>query len=86
MKAFFTSLPGIVSIVGLILLVVPILNLGGAAAIGGDTRTTMQVFISLIVLAAALFVILSKKYESDTQKWAFGIVGTVVGYWLPSAV
>lgn len=42
----------------------------------------MQIFISVGLLAAALYVILSKKYDADVQKWAFGVVGTIVGYWL----
>ena len=38
--------------------------------------------ISLIVLIAGLFVILSKRYEADQEKWAFGSLGTVLGFWL----
>ncbi len=48
----------------------------------GTPAGTMQVIISFVLLAAALYVILSKKFDTDTQKWAFGIVGTIVGYWL----
>lgn len=42
----------------------------------------MQVLLSLVLVAGALFVILSGKYDDATQKWAYGIVGTVIGYWL----
>ena len=42
----------------------------------------MQILISVGLLTAALYVILSGKYEPDVQKWAFGIIGTIVGYWL----
>jgi len=42
----------------------------------------MQIFISVGLLATALYVILSKKYDADVQKWAFGVIGTIVGYWL----
>jgi VWFA-related protein len=49
-----------------------------------DTRAAMQVIVSLVVLGAALYVILSKKYPDDVQKWAFGVVGMIVGYWLPN--
>jgi len=38
--------------------------------------------ISLVVLAAGLYVILSKKYSDEVQRWAFGAIGMVVGYWL----
>ena len=37
-------------------------------------------FVVIIgILLAALFVILSKSYDDAVQKWAFGIVGTVLG-------
>ena len=42
----------------------------------------MQALISLAVLGAALFIILSKKYPSESDKWAYGTVGTILGYWL----
>jgi hypothetical protein len=32
----------------------------------------------LCILLAALFVILSNHYDDAAQKWAFGIVGTVL--------
>jgi uncharacterized membrane protein len=41
-----------------------------------------QMVFSLLVLTAALYVILSRQYEADTQKWAFGMIGLIVGYWL----
>jgi len=43
---------------------------------------TMPVFVSIVVLLSGLYIILSKNYEPAEQKWAFGIVGTIVGYWL----
>ena len=42
----------------------------------------MQVAISVIVLGAGLFVVLSKRYEAAEKNWAFGAIGTVVGFWL----
>ena len=35
----------------------------------------VRIVVSLVVLAAALFVILSKRYDGDQQKWAFGAIG-----------
>jgi hypothetical protein len=35
--------------------------------------------VIICILLAALFVILSKHYDDAAQKWAFGIVGTVLG-------
>lgn len=43
---------------------------------------TMQVLVSLVILSAALWVILSGQVNDAMQKWAFGAVGTVLGYWL----
>jgi hypothetical protein len=44
-------------------------------------RQWMPVAISLIVLGCALYVILSvNTYADAQQKWAFGVVGSVMGY------
>ena len=42
----------------------------------------IRIGVSVSVLAAALFVILSQRFTEDYSKWAFGMVGLVVGYWL----
>lgn len=42
----------------------------------------MRMAVTLIILLSALFLILSKQYDSEQQKWAFGVIGTVLGYWL----
>jgi len=44
--------------------------------------TFVRIGISLIVLIAALYVILSQKFPADYIKWATAMVGLVVGYWL----
>ena len=42
-----------------------------------------QSAVSLIVLAICIYVIVRPKCTSDgTLKWAFGMIGLVVGYWL----
>jgi len=38
--------------------------------------------VTVAVLATALYVVLSSKYPDDYKKWAFGTIGTVLGYWL----
>jgi hypothetical protein len=47
------------------------------------TITTIRqiVFLAccILVLACALFVILSSAYADPEKKWAFGVVGTVLG-------
>jgi len=37
---------------------------------------------SVVFGVCALFVILSKKYNEETQKWAFGILSLVSGVWI----
>jgi hypothetical protein len=46
-----------------------------------DWVVLTRIVISAVVLATALFIILSKLYPDDYNKWAFGIVGLVFGYW-----
>jgi len=38
--------------------------------------------ISIIVLSGALYVVLSQDYGQSDQKWAYGSIGTVLGFWL----
>jgi len=40
-----------------------------------------QACISLIVLIPTLIVILGN-YPDDHKKWAIGIIGIILGYWL----
>lgn len=42
----------------------------------------MIAIVSLSVLFSALFIILSGSYSEPEQKWAFGVVGTVIGFWM----
>ena len=41
-----------------------------------------QIAVTLIVLGASLWVILSGRYSDSYVKWAMGLVGVVIGYWL----
>jgi hypothetical protein len=43
---------------------------------------TMRMIVSLSVLGASLFVILAKRYSTADKHWAYGAIGTVVGFWL----
>jgi len=46
------------------------------------SRDLMPIVISILILLAALYVILSRSAYADAQqKWAFGVVGTILGYW-----
>jgi hypothetical protein len=42
----------------------------------------VRAVISAIFLGAAFYVILRNSYPDATTKWAFGIAGLVIGYWL----
>lgn len=49
------------------------------------TRSTfiMQVVISLAVLGSALYVVVAlKDAEISLKDWAYGAIGTIVGFWL----
>jgi hypothetical protein len=50
-----------------------------------DISVWMRCGVSVIVLVAALYVILNQSYGPDDKKWGYGIVGTIVGYWLRGA-
>jgi hypothetical protein len=45
-------------------------------------RPIMQVLVTLAVLAVAFYVILDPGVAPDTQKWAMGTIGTLLGFWL----
>jgi hypothetical protein len=42
---------------------------------------TMMVFVTVTVLCSALFIILSRGYDDSSQKWAYGAIGSVIGFW-----
>lgn len=41
-----------------------------------------QLFFSIVILGVAIFVLLSKQYDDELNKWAFAMVGLITGYWL----
>lgn len=45
---------------------------------------SMQGIVTLLILVAALYIILSQKFPPDAEKWAFGVIGTILGFWLNS--
>jgi hypothetical protein len=46
------------------------------------SRQLVAPLISLLVSVASLIVILSRKYKNESEKWAYGTLGTVLGFWL----
>ena len=46
------------------------------------TRTIVQILISALLAALSLFVILSDRYGSKQQHWAYATMGALIGFWL----
>lgn len=46
------------------------------------SRVGMRQALSALLVFAALFIIMSKQYGPESEKWAFGTIGTLLGYWL----
>jgi hypothetical protein len=85
MADFFLSVPGLLATAGVGALI--LLRSRGAARprttrSEDGTRTAMQAGISVVILGAGLWVILSGHYTTDSERWASGAIGTVMGYWL----
>lgn len=38
--------------------------------------------LSMIIVAACLFILLSRRFGPKDRPWAYGILGAVIGYWL----
>lgn len=47
--------------------------------------TIIQAAISIIFIGASLFVILSQRYAPDDRHWAYGALGTILGFWLKAS-
>ena len=47
-----------------------------------NLRPLMQFILSPSLLAVALYVIITPAALPEAQKWAPGIIGTLIGYWL----
>ncbi len=45
-------------------------------------QTVGQIVFTAFLLAASLFVILSRRYAPPDRHWAYATIGTLVGYWL----
>jgi hypothetical protein len=53
-----------------------------ADKIFGIRREIATFVFSLLILLSSLYVILIKKFHQSTEKWAFGSLGTILGYGL----
>lgn len=45
-------------------------------------KPLMQVVVSLTLLVSAVSIIFSPSFASPEKHWAYGIVGTLIGFWL----
>ncbi len=45
----------------------------------------MTILVSAVVLGTATTVIITGEHDSETKKWACGVLGYLLGYWLPRA-
>ena len=64
----------------------PAIDTGAAGVMGPRPvltvpRETVQEVFSAVLLAASLFVILSKRFAPKEKHWAYGTIGTLVGFW-----
>ena len=50
-----------------------------ATAVNADL---VRIAFSSILLAFSLWAIASSKVDPDAKKWAFGVVGSLIGFWL----
>jgi preprotein translocase subunit SecF len=48
----------------------------------GSSATTMRILVTIVLLTAALFVILSKRFQPKDKHWAYATIGTLIGFWL----
>ncbi|MEO6803489.1 MAG: hypothetical protein ABI197_09640 [Granulicella sp.] len=55
---------------------------GSVTAMPLDVPTVMRVLVTIAILAAALFIVLAQHHDAEQQKWAYGAIGTILGYWL----
>jgi len=52
-----------------------------------NPNNLMTVVVTMIVLAAAIFIVMSDHYSEDARKWAYGAICTIIGFWLrPNAI
>lgn len=47
-----------------------------------DLPIIYRMFLSTIILSLCIYMLVNSRFPSDYNKWAFGMIGVVVGYWL----
>jgi len=46
------------------------------------TKIKVQIGVTAVLGLFSLYLIATEPANSDKTKWAFGIVGIIIGYWL----
>ncbi|MCS7206921.1 MAG: hypothetical protein NZ951_03165 [Dehalococcoidia bacterium] len=46
---------------------------------------TMLIVMTLALLGCSLFILLSKTFTADREKWATGVIGGLMGFWFNEA-
>jgi hypothetical protein len=57
---------------------------GGFGLVQELPRVLMQVLLSLLLVTVAIKMIMSLQYDQASKHWAYGVIGTVLGFWLRS--
>jgi hypothetical protein len=52
------------------------------APISDTVKLAMQIVISLGFGAASLFIVVAKRFGPKDKHWAYGMLGTILGFWL----
>lgn len=48
----------------------------------GKTKIKVQIGVTIVLGIFSLYLIATEPANSDKTKWAFGIIGIIIGYWL----
>jgi hypothetical protein len=46
------------------------------------TKFYLKVAFSFIFCFASLFIVLSKRYDEETKKWAYSVLTLIAGVWI----
>jgi hypothetical protein len=46
------------------------------------TKIKVQIGVTLVLGLFSIYLIATEPANSDKTKWAFGIIGIIIGYWL----
>ncbi|MGA2630387.1 MAG: hypothetical protein ABSG54_09230, partial [Terriglobia bacterium] len=47
-----------------------------------DMPILFRMLLSLLIIGLCIYLLLREQSSNDYAKWAFGMIGVVIGYWL----